>query len=103
MLAVSSGKRLDANPDIPTMAEAGVAMDLTGWWSAMVPAGTPRPVVEQVGRWFSDIVRTDETKKFLSSFGGDPFINSPDEEQALFLKSIANWAEYVRLARIEPQ
>ena len=38
ILGVSTGTRLEANPDMPTMSEQGVQMDLTGWWAAMVPA-----------------------------------------------------------------
>jgi tripartite-type tricarboxylate transporter receptor subunit TctC len=102
-LAVSSGKRLQANPDIPTMTESGVPMDLTGWWAAMLPAGTPKPIVTKVNEWFTQIVKTDETKKFLNSSGGDPFIISPEEAQALFLKSIKDWGEYVKIAKIEPK
>ncbi len=102
-LAVSSGKRLQANPELPTMTESGVPMDLTGWWAAMLPAGTPKPIVGKVNEWFTQIVKTDETKKFLNSSGGDPFIISPEEGQALFLKSIKDWGEYVRIAKIEPK
>ena len=103
VLAVSGGKRLQASPDIPTMKESGVPMDLTGWWAAMVPAATPKPVVMKINQWFTQIVRTDETKKFLNSFGGDPFTISPEEAQTLFLKTIREWEEYVRIAKIEPK
>jgi tripartite-type tricarboxylate transporter receptor subunit TctC len=103
ILAVSSGKRLEANPDLPTMTESGVPMDLTGWWAAMLPTGTPKPVVTKVNQWFTQIVKTDETKKFLNSFGGDPFINSPEAGQALFEKAIKDWGEFVRVAKIEPK
>jgi tripartite-type tricarboxylate transporter receptor subunit TctC len=102
-LAVSSGKRLEANPDIPTMTESGVPMDLTGWWAAMLPAGTPKPILTKVNQWFNQIVKTDETKKFLNSFGGDPYTISPEEGQALFEKTIKDWGEYVRIAKIEPK
>ena len=103
ILAVSTATRLAANPDMPTMTESGVPMDLTGWWAAMLPSGTPRPVIDQVNEWFTAIVKTDETKKFLNSFGGDPFINTPDAAHALFLKAIKDWGDYVKLARITPQ
>ncbi len=103
ILAVSSGKRLQATPDIPTMAESGVPMDLTGWWAAMLPAGTPKPIVTKVNQWFNQIVKTDETKNFLNSFGGDPYTISPEEGQALFLKTMKDWGEYVRIAKIEPK
>jgi len=103
VLAVSSGKRLEANPELPTMTESGVPMDLTGWWAAMLPAATPKPIVTKVNRWFTQIVKADETKKFLNTYGGDPFIISPEEAQVLFEKSIKDWGEYVRLAKIEPK
>ena len=103
ILAVSTATRLQANPDMPTMTESGVPMDLTGWWAAMLPAGAPKPIIDKVHEWFTDIVKTEETKKFLNSFGGDPFINTPEAAQALFLKSIKDWGDYVRIAKIVPQ
>jgi tripartite-type tricarboxylate transporter receptor subunit TctC len=104
ILAVSTGERLAANPDLPTMAEAGVpGIDLMGWFAAMVPAGTPRPIVDQLNAWFRQVVSADETKRFLNSFGGDPWIGTPDEGQARLRQDIAAWAEYVRLAKIEPE
>ncbi len=103
ILAVSTATRLQANPDMPTMTESGVPMDLTGWWAAMLPAGTPQPIIDKVNQWFTEIVKTDETTKFLNSFGGDPFINTPAAGQALFLKAIKDWGDYVRIAKIVPQ
>jgi tripartite-type tricarboxylate transporter receptor subunit TctC len=103
ILAVSTGQRLQASPELPTMKESGVDMDLTGWWAAMVPTGTPKPVIDQIHKWFGEIVSSDETKKFLNSFGGDPNILSPAEAQAQFLKEIRNWGDYVKMAKIQPQ
>jgi len=103
VLGVSSGQRLEAFPDWPTMAEQGVPMDLTGWWAALVPAGTPKPVVDQINGWFKEIVATPDAKKFLNGLGGDAYIDTADNAQALFLKEIDNWREYVRLAKITPQ
>jgi tripartite-type tricarboxylate transporter receptor subunit TctC len=103
ILGVSTGKRLDAIPDIPTMREQGVDMDLMGWWGAMVPQGTPRPVVEQINKWFVEVVSSPETKAFLNKFGGDPNIMPIDEAQKAFIQEIKNWAEYVKIAKLEPQ
>ena len=103
ILAVSTVTRLQANPDLPTMTESGVPMDLTGWWAAMLPAGTPKPVIDKVNQWFTEIVQTDDTRKFLNSFGGDPFVNTPEAGQALFLKAIKDWGDFVRIAKIVPQ
>ena len=103
ILAVSTAQRLMANPDFPTMTELGYPMNLMGWFAAMVPSATPRPVVDQLGKWFSQVVATDETKVFLNRVASDPFISTPDEAQALFLQQIKDWGDYVRLANIEPQ
>ena len=65
------------------MTEQGIPMDLTGWFAAMVPQGTPRPVVEQINKWFAEIV----------AFEG----------QARLLRDIEAWKDYVRIAKIEPQ
>jgi tripartite-type tricarboxylate transporter receptor subunit TctC len=104
ILAVSTGKRLEANADIPTMDEAGVkGMDLTSWWATMVPSATPRPIVDQLNKWFNQVEATEETKKFMNQFGADPWVTSPDEGQAFFLKQIDQWGDYVKIAKIEPQ
>ena len=103
ILGVSTGKRLDATPDLPTMAEQGVPMDLTGWWAAMVPQGTPKPVIDKINKWFVEVVSSPETKAFLNKFGGDPLIETPDVAQARLLKDVDNWKKYIELAKIEPQ
>jgi tripartite-type tricarboxylate transporter receptor subunit TctC len=104
ILAVSTGERLAANPDLPTMQEAGVpGIDLMGWFAAMVPAGTPRPIVDQLNARFNQVVSRDDTREFLSRFGGDPWITTPDEGQARLRHDVDAWADYVRLARIEPE
>ena len=103
ILAVSTGTRLAAAPDLPTMKEQGVDMNLTLWWAAMLPAGAPRPVVEQVNKWFVQIVSTEETKKFLAGFGGDTHILPQAEAQANFIAAIPEWAGYIKIAKIQPQ
>ena len=103
ILAVSTGERTKANPELPTMAESGVPMDLLGWFAAMVPMGTPRPIVDQLNMWFNKLDATDEAKTFLNSIGGDPWITTPDEGQARLLRDIEAWGGYVRTAHIEPQ
>jgi|EndMetStandDraft_8_1072994.scaffolds.fasta_scaffold58625_2 tripartite-type tricarboxylate transporter receptor subunit TctC len=103
VLAVASAERLKSNPELPTMTEAGVPMDLVGWFAAMVPSATPKPIVAQLNRWFSEVVATEETQSFLKSYGGDPWISTPEEGQARLLRDIAAWGDYIRIAKLEPQ
>ena len=97
-------KKLQANPEFPTLKELGVTdLDLMSWWAAMVPTGTPEPVVAQINEWFDQVVRSDETRKFLATSGGDPLTLPISKAQELFLQDVKNWAEYVRIAKIKPQ
>jgi tripartite-type tricarboxylate transporter receptor subunit TctC len=104
MLAVSTSHRMQAVPELPTMTEAGVpGVELLTWFAVMVPSATPRPIIDRLNKWFNEVLATEETKKFLNSFGGDPFITTPDEGQALFRQGIKEWEGFVKLAKIEPQ
>ena len=103
VLAVSTGERLQANPDIPTMTESGIPMDLTGYFAAMVPTGTPQPIMQQLNKWVNEVVASDDTKKFLNSFASDPWVTTSAQGQAYFLKDIENWKNYVKIAEIEQQ
>jgi tripartite-type tricarboxylate transporter receptor subunit TctC len=103
VLAVSSGKRLSSLPELPTMSESGIPMDLTLWWGVMVPAATPKPIIDKINQWFSEIVSMEETKKFLNASGADPMINTPERSQEMFEEAIKEWGEYVRMAKIVPQ
>lgn len=104
LLAVSTAKRMKALPDLPTMSEEGVkGVELFGWFAAMVPAGTPKPIVDQLNKWFNEIEATDETRTFLNKFGGDPWITTPEEGQAQLAKDQKAWEHYVKAAKIDPQ
>ena len=104
LLAVGVKERLNAAPDIPTMQEEGIPdVDLPGWFAAMVPSATPKPVVDQISKWVADAVRQDATKQFLNGFGSDPWISSPEHGQARLISDIKDWGEYVRIAKIVPQ
>ena len=103
-LAVSTAQRMQAVPQLPTMVELGFpSIHITGWFAAMVPAATPRPIIDRINNWFIEVIGTQETKQFLNQFGGDPYLATPDEAQAALLQDIKDWEGYVRAARVEPQ
>ena len=103
ILAITAGQRMEGFPDLPTFAEQGVPIDMLGWWAAFVPAATPRPIVDKLNAWFNQIQALPETKTFHNTYGSDPWIATPEEGQARLLQDIKNWADYVRIAKIEPQ
>jgi len=103
-LAVTSKTRMRSLPDVPTMQEAGFPdFDLSPWIGLVVPAGTPQPIVDKLAAWHREINATDETKKMLLQFGMDPFDGDAAALAALLKSDTVKWAEYVRLAKIEPQ
>jgi tripartite-type tricarboxylate transporter receptor subunit TctC len=103
VLAIQAGQRMESVPDIPTFTEQGIPMDLLGWWGAFVPAATPRAIVDQLNVWFVQVQRMPETTKFFNTYGSDPFILTPDQAQARLAEDVKNWADYVKIAKIEPQ
>jgi tripartite-type tricarboxylate transporter receptor subunit TctC len=103
ILAVSTAKRLQSQPDIPTMTESGVPMDLSLWWGVLIPIATPKPITDKINEWFGQIVSTEETRKFLADAGADPMINTPEKATEMFQIAIKEWGEYVRIAQIPQQ
>lgn len=70
----------------------------------MVPAGTPDATVHQLNDWFSQVTKRQETKTFLAErFGADPLVEAADKGQARMAGAVKDWAEYIAIAKIEPQ
>src|SRR5262245_42931702 len=104
ILAVTSARRNSSLPDIPTLAELGMTdIDVTPWWGVVVPAGTPKPVVDRLAGWFNQVNALPETKQFLARQAADAFPGSPESMAALMKTEVERWGRYVRLANIEPQ
>jgi tripartite-type tricarboxylate transporter receptor subunit TctC len=105
VLAVTSKDRMTTiAPDIPTMDESGVpGVDVTGWFGAVVPAAVPQPIKDKISSAFLKMAEKPETKKWLTELGVEPWVVGPAEAQAQMIKDIKNWAEWVKLANLEPK
>ena len=104
VLAVTSAKRSAALPDVPTLSELGLRdFDITPWWGIVVPAGTPRAIVERLAAWFNEINRLEETRQFLARGALEPFPGSPQSMAELLKAETERWRAFVKLAKIEPQ
>ena len=104
ILAVTSAKRAGALPDVPTLSELGMGeFDIAPWFGVVVPAGTPRPIVERLAGWFNQITNSDDAKQFLARAAFDAFPGSPEQMAALLKTETERWARWVKLAKIEPQ
>jgi tripartite-type tricarboxylate transporter receptor subunit TctC len=103
VVALTMGERSKALPQYPTMKEGGVALDMPGWWAVFSPAGTPKPVIDQLNKAFSQVVTSPEGADFFTRLGNDPWVTTPEQGHQFYLKEYKDWGEYVRVARIEPQ
>jgi tripartite-type tricarboxylate transporter receptor subunit TctC len=104
ILAATAAKRSVALPEVPTLTELGYGgNDVTPWWGVVVPAGTPKAVIDKLAGWFNQITAAEDTKQFLTRTAFDPFPGSPAQMQALMKSDADRWRRYVELAKIEPQ
>ncbi len=104
ILANSANRRAAGAPDIPTMAELGLAgATQTPWWAAWGPKGLPPEVMQKMTRWMNQITAMPATKDFLITQGADILPGDPDTTRKMLADSIETWRRVVSLAKIEPQ
>jgi tripartite-type tricarboxylate transporter receptor subunit TctC len=100
-LGVSTAKRSPLLPDVPTIAEGGVAgFDTEVWFGLVAPAGTPLEIVAKTHRDVARVVALPEVRKQLLDIGAEPVANTPDEFAARVRRESALWAKVVQAAKI---
>ena len=104
VLAVTSPKRSSALPDVPTMIESGFpGFEITSWWGVVVPAGTPRPIIEKLAGWFGQISAMEETRQFLNRVATEVLTGTPESMAAMLKQEYERWGRLAKLAKIQPQ
>ena len=105
-LGVSSTKRIDALPQVPTLAESGIAelkgFDATQWYGLVVKAGTPRDIVDKLNQGARVAFDTMEAKERLRSEGAIVQVDTPEEFKAFIKLETLRWAKVVKAANIKP-
>ncbi len=103
-LAVASKTRLQALPDVPTMAEAGYP-DIEGeaWFAVIVPARTPKEIIALLHGEIVKIIALPDMKERMATLGFDPVGSAPEECAAQFRTEAAKWAKVIREAGIKAQ
>jgi tripartite-type tricarboxylate transporter receptor subunit TctC len=103
-LAVTGAKRSPALPDVPTMAEAGLAdQEAYTWQGVLVPAGTPKAIVDSLYHALLKVIGKPEVKERFAALGFEPVANSPDEFAAQVKSDIAKWGKVIHDADIKPE
>ena len=101
IIAVGSPKRMPALPEVPTMSESGLpGYDVSSWFSLVVPAGTPRPVIDRLHRETDAIVRATPPS---ASNDIDYQSSTPEELAERIRTEIATWTKVIRDAGIKAE
>jgi len=103
-LAVTSAKRSDVLPELPTVAESGVpGYESVTYFGVFAPAGTPGAVVARLNAELVKIVRSPETKAKFLELGADPVGSTPETLAAAVKADAAKWGRVIRDAGIKPE
>lgn len=103
-LAVSGARRSAALPDVPTLAEAGVAgYDYIGWTGIVAPAATPTAVIDRLNLEINRIATSDEGRRWFQATGADAGEQKPGEFAAFIRSEHAKLGELVRSAGLRAE
>jgi tripartite-type tricarboxylate transporter receptor subunit TctC len=100
-LAVTSAQRSALLPDMPTVAEAGVAgYQMTIWNGILAPAHLPKPIVARLNAQLQTIANDRDVKERFASIGADPDHSTPEALNAFIKLEIAKWDKLLRAAGV---
>ena len=103
-LGVTTLKRAQALPDVPSIAESGVpGYEATQWFGLLAPAGTPRPIIDRLYQESSRALRTEDLKERMLGEGLEVVAGTPEQFAAYIKSETTKWAQVIKAAGIKPQ
>ncbi len=103
-LAVTGPQRWPGMPEVPTVAEQGVAgYDVRSWAGLMAPAGTPRPVIDRLNAETLKALQLPNVRARLEEMGGEVRGSTPEEMKAMVASETQKWIQVVNTAKIPKQ
>jgi len=101
--AVTSPKRTSHLPDVPTMMESGVQLDVTVWYGLCAPAAVPKTVVAKLNADLHKALNAPDVQRRLMEQGVDPAPSTPEEFAAFIRVETDKWAKVVKEAGVPKQ
>jgi tripartite-type tricarboxylate transporter receptor subunit TctC len=102
-LAVGGAKRLELLPDVPTVAEAGLAgFETAQWYGALVPAGTPPAVVDRLAKEMAAALAHPDVASRFRAEGSEPVGSTPAAFKVFIAAEAARWSGVIKSAGIKP-
>ena len=103
-LAVTSAKRSQILPGVPTLNEAGVKVaEIYEWNAVFVPAGTPQAVVSKIASAFQHALDAPEVKQRIAQLGGEIQRSTPEQAQAFIEQQVSLWGRVIRERKISAE
>jgi tripartite-type tricarboxylate transporter receptor subunit TctC len=103
-LAVTTLKRSSAFPNVPTMAEAGLAgYDSSTWGGFLAPAGTPKPLIQRLNTEINRIMELPDVREKLIIAGIEIQRGTPEEFGDVIKREVDKWGDVIKKAGIQPQ
>ena len=103
-LAVTSAQRVALLPDVPTMAEAGLpGFESYNWQGIVVPAGTPRAIVDRLNREFNAILALPEQRDAILATASEVAGGTPEAFRDLIRSETVKWVPVIQAAKIQPE
>ena len=103
-LATTGPQRWGVLPDVPTVTEQGVTgYDVRSWAGLMTPAGTPKPIIDQLNAEVQKALLVPAVKTRLEEMGGEVRGSTPDEMKNLVASQTQKWTQVVNEAKIPKQ
>jgi tripartite-type tricarboxylate transporter receptor subunit TctC len=102
-LAVTTGKRMDVLPDVPTIGEFISGYETAGWVGLGAPANTPLEIIAILNKQANAALPDPTFKARLVNLGEEPFANSPAEFGKFIAEYTEKWAKVIRAANIKAE
>jgi len=97
-IANTGTKRTPLMPEIPTMRESGVDLEMAAWYGLFVPAATPRPIIDRLAAAMVKLTHAPDMKQRLQDLGADPVGSTPEEFDKQLRSEVTMWAEAVKIS-----
>jgi tripartite-type tricarboxylate transporter receptor subunit TctC len=103
-LAITTEKRSAVAPGIPTVAEQGYpGFDVSSWQGIVVPAGTPKPIVQRLHRDLSKVLASADIQERFAQYSAVPGSGSPEQFGQYIRQEIARWQGVAKAAGVKPE
>jgi tripartite-type tricarboxylate transporter receptor subunit TctC len=103
-LGVTTEKRASAAPQLPTVAEQGFpGFDVSSWQGIVVPAGTPKPVIQRLHRALTAVLASAEVKDKFAQYSALAAATTPEQFSAYIKEELARWQKVAQQAGVKPE